>query len=141
MKKSTNISFLLNEPVYDKTGSPKLLRIEFNPKFTKVDFGYQATSYYVKGGWVRMSADTFIRNNETGERFTLTNAINIPIAPQQHHFDTSKDWLYYSLIFPPIDIKNGTIDLLEEEFGESTDFNYYNIQINQKDLIPIKSTN
>jgi hypothetical protein len=133
MKKSTNASFLVNEPKYKAgKGRPQLLRIEFSPEFTKVDFGYQTTSYYIKGGWVRISKDTFIRLKSTGEKYTLTRADNIPIAPVHHHFNTSKDWLYFSLYFPAIDFKSGKIDLIEAEPGDPTDFNYFDIEIDTK---------
>ncbi len=139
MKKTTKVSYLLSQPKYEASeGRPQLLRIELNPAFTKIDFGHQTTNYYVKGGWVRIAPITFITIKSTGERFTLTNAINIPIAPVQHHFDTHKDWLYFSLIFPPIKVDDCLIDMIEAENGDSTDFNYYNIEINRKDLLEIK---
>ena len=139
MKKSTNVSYLINEPKYNAgKGRPQLLRIEFSSEFTKVDFGYQTTSYYVKGGWVRISKDTFIRIKATGEKFTLTGAENIPIAPVHHNFNTSKDWLYFSLYFPAIEFKNGKIDLIEDEPGDETDFNYYDILIDAKKGIELK---
>lgn len=139
MKKYNSAAYLINEPKYKaENGKAQLLRIEFSPKFTKVDFGYQATSYYTKGGWVRMSKDTFLRIQTTGEKLTMTRAENIPVAPIHHHFNTAKDWLYYSLYFPPIPLKTGKIDIIEEEPGESTDFNYHDIEIDAKKGIELK---
>ena len=139
MKKESKDSYLLNQPKYDSIeGRSQLLRIELNPDFTKIDFGYQTTSYYVKGGWVRIDAKTFIRIHSTDERLTLINAINIPIAPEQHYFDTSKDWLYFSLIFSTLKVQDCTIDVIEQEDGNEDDLNFYNIEINKKDLIQIK---
>ena len=139
MKKYTNSSFLVNEPKYSAgKGRPQLLRIEFSPEFTKVDFGYQTTSYYIKGGWVRISKDTFIRLKSTGEKFTLIRTDNIPIAPVHHHFNTSKDWLYFSLYFPAMAFKSGKIDLIEAEPGESTNFNYFDIVIDTKKGIELR---
>lgn len=139
MKKFTNVSYLINEPIYNAAkGRPRLLRIEFSPDYTKVDFGYQTTSYYVKGGWVRISKETFIRIKSTGEKLTLTRADNIPIAPTHHNFNTSKDWLYFSLYFPPIEFKSGKLDLIEADPGDPTDFNYYDITIDAKKGIELK---
>ena len=138
MKKSTSASYLINEPKYDADkGRPQLLRIEFASEYTKFDFGYQTTGYYTKGGWVRIHKDTFIRIKSTGEKFTLIRADNIPIAPIHHNFNTSKDWLYFSLYFPPIELKSGKIDLIEAEPGKETDFNYFDIIIDTKKSIEL----
>ena len=139
MKKSSNTSFLINEPKYTAgKGMPQLLRIEFSPEFTKVDFGYQTTDLYIKGGWVRISKDTFIQLKSTGEKLTMTSADNIPIAPAHFHFNTSKDWLYFSLYFPSIEFKNGKLDLIEAVPGEPTDFNYFDIVIDTKKGIELR---
>lgn len=139
MNKSTKVSYLLNQPKYEASvGRPQLLRIEFNPEYTKIDFGYQTTDYYVKGGWVKIAPITYIKVNTNQERLTLTNSINIPIAPEKHDFETKKDWLYFSLIFPPIKIEDCLMDMIEADKGEPTDFNYYNIEIKKSDLIELK---
>lgn len=138
MKKSTKTSYLINEPKYNSIeGIPQLLRIEFNPDYTKFDFGYQATDYYIKGGWVRIHKNTFIINNSTGEKFILTRTDNIPITPIHHNFNTSKDWLYFSLYFPVIDFKNMKIDLIESDPSVKTNFIYYDITIDTKKSIEL----
>ena len=138
LKSGKNYNYLLNQPEYKAgEGRPKLLRIEFSSEFTKVDFGYQTTSYYTRGGWVRMAGDAFLRIQQTGEKHTLTRADNIPIAPVHHHFNTSKDWLYYSLYFPTIPLKNGLIDIIEVEPGADTDFNYFDIEVDIKKIIEL----
>ena len=138
MKKNTKAKYLVNEPKYEAgAGRPQLLRIEFSPEYTKADFGYQTTDYYVRGGWVRISKRTFLRVHSTGEKFTLLRAENIPIAPSHHHFNTSKDWLFFSLYFPPVPIKNGNIDIIEAEPGDDTDFNYFNIILDTRRSIEL----
>ena len=132
-------NILFNKPAY-KLGkaNPQLLRIEFAPAFTKVDFGYQATSQYPRGGWVRISKDTFIRVHKTGVKYTLTKADNITITPEQHEFKTTKDWLYFSLYFPSIPLANGKIDLIEKELdADDTNFNFYDIQLDAKKAIEL----
>jgi hypothetical protein len=39
-----------------------------------------------------MASDTFIEIVETIQRFTLQFAKNIPIAPDQHYFESKKAW-------------------------------------------------
>jgi hypothetical protein len=91
----------------------------------------------VRGGWVRIAKDTFIRIKETGQKLVMKRAENIPIAPVHHVYNTAKDWLYYSLYFPPMELKSGKIDLIEADPGTETDFNYYNIIIDSKKSIEI----
>lgn len=138
MKKYTNANHLINEPKYSAdAGRPQLLRIEFSTEHTKFDFGYQATSYYTKGGWVRIHKNTFIRIKATGEKFTLIRAANIPITPIHHNFKTTKDWLYFSLYFPAIELKNGKIDLIEADPRAKNNFNYFDIIIDTKKSIEL----
>ncbi len=139
MTSTTKSKYLLNAPKYHAgEGRPVLLRMEFAPTYTKVDFGYQATAYYRKGGWVKISKDTFIRIHASGEVLRLLRAEHIPVAPTQHFFKTSKDWLYYSLYFPPMPMKKGFLDLVEVDPGEDTDFNYMDIFLDPKKLIELR---
>jgi hypothetical protein len=138
MKKKNTYSVLFNQPKYKAAkGRPQLLRITINHTQTKVDFGHQTTDYYKKGGWVRIDENTFIRNKDTGEKLTITRAENIPISPARHDFDTTKDWLYFSLYFPPLPEKTVAIDLIEKENGDPTDFNYYDIQLSKTEAIEL----
>jgi hypothetical protein len=41
----------------------QLLRITVTNIETKVDFGYQATNFFINGGWIKISPHTFIRAN------------------------------------------------------------------------------
>lgn len=138
MKNTGYTSYLLNEPSYKSGGArPKLLRIEFGPESTKFDFGYQTHRIYIRGGWVRMDKNTFIRLHSTGQKLTMLRTENIPISPTKHNFNTRKDWLYFSLIFPAIPLKDDKMDLIEAEPGDSSDFNYRDILIETKKFIEI----
>ena len=82
--------------------NPELVRILLHPEFTKVDFGYSAHEIYKRGGWIRMSPDTFIEVIETNpskedlliekkkkeEAFRLQNDkksnFNIPVNPEKY---------------------------------------------------------
>ena len=126
---------------FDHTGhsrtNAKLVRVQLTPEFTKVDFGYNAGDLYIKGGWIRMAPDTFLEIVETSKRYTLQLAENIPIAPLQLHFESKKDWKYYSLFFPPIPNQDCTINIIEVENGLFRDFNYYGIIIKMEDGIAV----
>ncbi len=117
----------------------QLLRITVTNLETKVDFGYQATSYYTKGGWIKISPKTFIRPKGSNQKYILTNATNIPYGPEKLHFNSSIEWRYFSLHFPPLpeylnlnsiapeSIK--VIDLIEIENGTENEFNFYGIRL------------
>ena len=108
----------------------QLLRIHCDGNRTKIDLGYTATSYFISGGWINIGPDTFIELKETGERLIMTKADNIPIAPEQLYFESTKEWRYFSLYFPPIPEAKCTIDLIEAENGSENDFNFYGIRLN-----------
>ncbi len=126
--KTQTVVFHFDHTGHSKTNA-KLVRIQLTSEFTKVDFGYNARDLYIKGGWIRMAPDTFIEIVETGQRYTLQLAENIPIAPEQLHFESQKDWKYYSLFFPPIPHQDCTINIIEVENGLVRDFNYYGIKL------------
>ena len=142
MKKTSDKTILYNLPSY-KTGDgrPNLLRIIVTTKFAKIDFGYQTMRKYEEGGWVRMARETFIRIKPSGEKLTMTEAVNIPYAPQRHDFKTRKDWLYFSLYFPPFPPNTKLFDLIEADPGVHTDthndFNFFDIKLNHSEAIEI----
>lgn len=138
MKKSTDKKYLFNLPQYEAgKENAKLLRIVLSPTYTKVDFGYSTMWYYIKGGWVRISKDTFLKIKNSDEKLVLLKADNIPVAPTQHHFKSNKDWLYFSLYFPPIPLNDCKMDLIESEKGTTDDFNYFDIDLKIKEAVEI----
>jgi hypothetical protein len=118
--------------------NPILLRINLFPEFTKIDFGYITTDKYNNGGWIKISPDTFIENVETKERYTMTNAVGITIAPAKRNFEYNKDWQYFSLYFTPMKQKDTLINVIEKIKGNKNDFNYYNVQLKMQDGIEIQ---
>jgi hypothetical protein len=137
MKKDTkNRVFHLNQFGHGDT-NPILLRVSLFVEFTKIDFGYTTTDIYDNGGWIKIASDTFIEIIETGKRYTLQLAENIPIAPVQHYFESQKDWRYYSLFFPPIPMHDCSINIIEVENGTPNDFNYYGIKLRMEDGVEI----
>ena len=84
--------YLFNEPKHKTTcKNVQLLRIILDPEQTRVDLGYQATSHYTRGGWVRMSDATFIRVHPDGQKLKITGSENIPMGKTKHEFTTTKD--------------------------------------------------
>jgi hypothetical protein len=117
----------LNES--DSRSNPKLLRIFLDKDFTRLDFGYATHSYYIKGGWFNIYPQTHLRVHGIKEPFPLTHTEGITLAPDRFHFESNKDWAYFSLYFKAIPLKSCVIDMLEEEDATEDTFNYYGVTI------------
>ncbi len=137
IKKNKKLVFNLNVIGHGES-NPILLRISLYPEITKIDFGYVTTDKYDKGGWIKIAPETFIENTVTKERFVLTNAVGITIAPAKRNFESKKDWQYFSLYFPPIPQKDCILNIIEIIKGNKNDFNYYNVALKMENAIEIK---
>lgn len=144
-----NVGYIISNPshsrIYDNI---QLLRITISEEETKIDFGYQATSHYIKGGWIKINPYTFIQPTGSNKKLFLTNATNIPYGPEKLHFNSSIEWRYFSLYFPSLldapkskksslqDITPSksinSFDLIENEKGDETDFNFYTIRLDEE---------
>lgn len=111
------------------TDNPKVLRIILHPDFTRVDFGYNATSEFINGGWIRMSPKTHLKVEGSSKKHALTDTLGITIAPEKVVFKSNKDWKFFSLFFEPIPQVDCTINIIEEENPTPNDFNYYGISL------------
>lgn len=129
MKKNINNRVFHLNHLGHGDANPILLRVNLFTEYTKIDFGYTTTDKYDNGGWIRIASDTFIEIIETGQRYTLQLAENIPISPVHHYFESQKDWRYYSLLFPPIPYQDCTLNIIEVENGTPNDFNYYGVEL------------
>lgn len=114
----------------------KLLRVELSLNYAKVDFGYQATEKNEKGGKIRISKKTYLWNKK--EKFKLTHTENIPLEPKHYYFQTNEDWLFFSLYFQPMPIQCCEIFIIEEDFENEVDVNFYSIKLEQKKQFEIK---
>ena len=137
IKNSKKLVFNLNVLGHGES-NPILLRVNLFPEITKIDFGYITTDKYINGGWIKISPDTYIENVVTKERFVITKAIGITVAPALRNFESKKDWQYFSLFFPPIKQKDTLINIIEVLNGNKNDFNYYNIELKMADGIEIR---
>lgn len=131
MKQKKNQSSYIVLPLGQKQikENPVILRIILSSVYTRIDFGYAAPWIYIKGGWIKIAAHTFIEVLGNKERYKLQNAINIPISPKRHNFESEEDWRVFSLYFEPIPIMDCTLNIIEKEKPNIHDFNYYNIEL------------
>lgn len=137
IKKNKKLVFNLNVIGHGES-NPILLRISLYPDVTKIDFGYVTTDKYNYGGWIKIAPETFIENTVTKERFVLTNAVGITLAPAKRNFESNKDWQYFSLYFPAIPQKDCTLNIIEKIKGNKNDFNYYDVALKMENAIEVK---
>ena len=137
IKKNKKLVFNLNVIGHGES-NPILLRISLYPEITKIDFGYVTTDKYNYGGWIKIAPETFIENTVTKERFVLTNAVGITLAPAKRNFESNKDWQYFSLYFPAIPQKDCTLNIIEKIKGNKNDFNYYNVALKMENAVEVK---
>jgi hypothetical protein len=71
--------------------------------------------------------------SDNAQKFTLKEAIGIPLSPQKMNFESTEDWQYFSLYFEPIPKQNCIVDLVEAEDPTLNDWNIsgISIQLNQ----------
>jgi len=122
----------------DNNTNLSLLSIHLDDEYTRIDFLYQASNYYINGGWVQIDKDSFIRAQDTKTKLKLIKAVNIPIAPNKHFFKSTKDMLAYTLYFPSLPKNTHKIDIIEKELPGKEWFNFYDVsitKINQEVLI------
>lgn len=129
--KNKNIEPILFEIVENKDvpDNPKVLRIILDPEFTRIDFGYNATRKYIKGGWIRMSPKTYVQVEGSTDKYLIKDTSGITIAPKKVVFQSVKDWQFFTLYFEPIPQKDCVINIIEEEKPSPSDFNYYGIEL------------
>lgn len=137
MKKNNKQYLAAIHDPHDQRQNPKVLRIILSDECTRIDFGYVAKWIYEKGGWIRIAPHTFIQVHGSEKRYALKEAINITLAPEQHHFESTEDWQVFTLIFEPIPIKDCVIDIIEEEEPDANDFNYYGIELRHVNKVRI----
>lgn len=117
--------------------SPRLLRVIVDSEFTRIDFGYQTSPKYVRGGWVTMNPEAYIIIKGNDKKLKMIKTENIPLGPVKHNFRSIKESLYFSLFFPPVPEGDITLDIIEEEPNTPDLFNYYNVKIKKKEGIPV----
>jgi hypothetical protein len=123
-------SKLYNLPEYKcKNAHPVLLRVIVNEKYTRIDFGYQTTDHYFRGGWVDIDPNTYLQMGANKPKLKMTHADNIPVGPDKHYFERTTDRKYFSLFFEPILKGIAKFDLIERLPVSKTLFNFYNVKL------------
>lgn len=105
----------------------RITLIETNDEKTVVFFTYQAPSIYQSGGWVCAGENFFIRDNESGKKYFLIKANNIPVCPKKYNFTKDGETLQFNLEFQPLPRTCKEIDIIES-LTESG-FNYYGVSL------------
>lgn len=126
---------------YSPKNNMTVLRTEINDEFTRIDFIVYACHKYIRGGWVRIHDSCFIRPCGTDIKLKMVKAVNIPIAPKQHWFKGLKDFLCYTLYFPPLPKGTKSIDIIELEYNDPTCFNFYGVSMERikKEVIAVSN--
>jgi hypothetical protein len=137
-RKTENLLFNVNNPRTTKDNLT-LHRVFISKEFTRLDFSYIATNYYIKGGWIRIAPESYLLNSKNGKRYPLVQVDNIPLAPNRHEFESTKDWAFFSLYFKPIPKENCFIDFIEAENPTPDDFNIIGITLNMDEGIGVFS--
>ncbi len=129
--KIKQIEKIIFNPVIKKqiNESPEVLRIETNSELTKIDFIYYAKPYYINGGWVQISRDTFIRPKGSNLKLKLVSATNITITPKKTYLKSNKAILCYTLYFPALPESTKSIDIIECEATGENWFNFYDVSL------------
>lgn len=136
--KKTNKCYLASISIpKNQRWNPEVLRVTLSEEFTQIDFGYVAEWIYEKGGWIRIAPHSFLQVHGSDHRYGLKEAINITIAPEQYHFESTEDWQVFSLLFEPIPIIDCVIDIIEEPNPDENDFNFYGIELKKVKAIEL----
>ena len=127
--KRTNSGPLIFEIKDTEHQNPKMLRVILTENYTRIDFGYTTPWYYIKGGWIKISPDTYLKLNRSKKKFQFVEADGIAIAPNRLDFQSTEDWQFFSLYFEPLPTEDCTFDMIEKENPTKNDFNYYGVEL------------
>lgn len=135
--KKTAKDLLFHASASSGKDNPTLLRVVLGEQTTRLDFGYVASNYYIKGGWITISPLTFLQIKGDTKRYLLKEAIGISQAPVKLEFKSTKDYQFFSLHFEALPQQDLLFDMIENLHGDHTDFNYFGIEIRLKDGVEV----
>lgn len=132
---SLNIIFSLSifGQIYNPTFSRRevsncdIVKIEKSSSNTIVYFKYKAPTTYINGGWICAGKDFFIRDCNTGSKYKVIKANNIPLCPEKHNFQQQGQTLDFNLVFPVLPSNTNKIDIIENETEGG--FNFYGVNL------------
>ena len=136
MKKSAK-DLLFHAKAASGKKNPTLLRVVLGAQTTRLDFGYCAPFYYVKGGWITISPQTYLQLKGDTKQYALLDATGISQAPAKLNFESTKDYQFFSLFFEALPQTNLVFDMIEKRDGTPNDFNYYDIELKLADGVEV----
>ncbi|MBQ5453511.1 MAG: hypothetical protein IIT56_11050, partial [Bacteroidales bacterium] len=99
--------------------------VTFEKDYTSVTLTAKSSGSFYSWGNVR--PDVYIAAN--GERYTMTRAEGIKIAPERTHFQNITEPITFTLYFPAVKTIPATMDFVEP--GES-DWKFFGIKISNE---------
>lgn len=105
-----------------------ITKIEKSTYATTVHFKYTSDPKYTDGGWACVGKDFFIEDANTGKRFKMLKANNIPICPEKHQFAAGNQELDFTVDFEPIN-QTDKINVIENELESA--FNFFGVEVPQ----------
>jgi hypothetical protein len=70
--------------------------------YTMLYCQYLPSPKYTSNWWVNIDSNSFLINKSTNESIQLINAINIPLHPYKHRFNSLAEKLNFVLVFPMV---------------------------------------
>ena len=125
-------SIIFHEPkCYTISDNLKLLRVQLSDDFTKLDFGYQPHENQEKRGRLKVFKTLILRIDDNEIQYKLIRTVNIPIYPNQISFETSEDWLFFSLYFEPLPSYAASFTIIEPKRKIENDFKFFEIELDK----------
>ncbi len=116
----------INNPSVSQNYNAQAIKINsvvLNTSYTAVQFTYK--NLYATDGCCNIDKDTYILIG--GQRYTMTRAKGIEVAPQKTNFSREGEELTFTLYFPAIPSNTTTMDLIE---NPTSSWRFYEININ-----------
>lgn len=111
-------------PVFDRTDIPafRVEKVEITQDTTYIYCLYSAEDH----SWASISKDTYVEDENTGEKYPILKSKGIPFSPEKREFEDSTI-IQVLLYFPHFNSKK--INLIEDNENEA--FNIYGINLNE----------
>jgi hypothetical protein len=81
--------------------------------FTYLHCTYYTSPKYKYGWWVNIYLTSYLVDCASGEKLSMMDALQIPIAPARHYLKKKGDCLSFTLIFPMVPKTWSSFDFLE----------------------------
>jgi hypothetical protein len=106
----------------------EILRITEEAELTRIDFLFMPQKKR-KGAWVQIKRHTYIRPTGSSKRYSMVEAVGIPIHPLRDDSKTTLKMFSYTLYFPKLPKGTTSIDIIESESTKGVYFNFYGVHL------------